>query len=409
MAQRTDVIAIGGGQAGLAISYFLTRDGRDHVVLEQDRLGETWRSKRWDSFTLVTPNWMLQLPDFPCQGNDPDGFLLREEVVEYLEGFAASFDPPLQTGVRATSLDQAPDREGYIVETTDGAFQAPNVVVCTGAYQVPKIPSIADQLPPGMPQIHTDEYENAESLPEGAVLVVGSGQSGCQIAEELNQAGREVYLCVGGSGRIPRRHRGRDTAWWLDRMGFADQTVDMLPSPEMQFSSSNHLTGKDGGRDLNLHQFARDGIVLLGRLEGAEGEGIYLADDLKEKLARADAFAAQIRQRIDGFIEKTGMEAPELEAGPELDDGFHAPAIRDLDIQEARIATVIWTTGYTLDYRWVEVPTFDENGYPIHTRGVTEHPGLYFLGLNWLHTLKSGLIVGVGEDAAHLAEKIASR
>lgn len=408
MTHRTDVIVIGGGQAGLAMSYHLSRQGQDHIVLEQARVGETWRTKRWDSFTLVTPNWTLQLPDFPYEGNDPDDFLLREEALAYLEAFAAYFDPPIRTGVQATSIEEAPDRNRYSVETTDGAFEAPNVVVCTGAYQVPKIPALAGQLPPRIEQTHPYGYKNPELLPPGAILVVGSAQSGCQIAEDLYRSGRRVYLCVSRAGRAPRRYRGRDTAWWLGRMGFLEQTVDALPSPEMKFAASAHVTGKDGGRDLNLHQFARDGVVLLGRLEGAEGERIFLAGDLRENLAKADGFAAEIKSRIDAFIEKTGMDAPDPEPEPALDDGFRAPLIRELDAKAKGIATVIWATGFDVDFGWVKVPTFDEQGHPIHRRGVTQHRGLYFLGLRWLHTLKSALISGVGEDAAYLTDNIAS-
>lgn len=411
MTEQIDTLIIGGGQAGLATSYYLTQQGREHIVLEQShRVGASWR-RRWDSFTLVTTNWQLQLPGFPYQGNDPDGFLSRDEVVAYLEQYVALFNPPLRFGVRVTSLEQKPDGTGYLVKTDDMAFEATNVVVATGIFQDPKIPSFSGDLPKGILQIHTSEYRNPQALPAGAVLVVGSGQSGAQIAEELNESGRKVYLGVGSAGRMPRRYRGRDMTWWLDKTGFADKTVDTLPSPKAKFAGSAHVTGKDGGRTLNLHQFARDGVILLGRMTGVRGGKAILAPDLMENLAKADEFAADTKKTVDEYIQKVGLDAPEEPPStePEPQDGYHTEVITQLDLKSADIQSVIWATGYTFDFKWIQLPVLDEDGYPVQQRGVTGFRGLYFLGLPWLHTVKSGLLWGVGEDAAHIAADIAAR
>jgi putative flavoprotein involved in K+ transport len=409
MSEHTDVLVIGAGQAGLSISYYLTQQGRQHVVLEQaSTLVPAWRN-RWDSFTLVTPNWAVRLPDFPYPGSDPDVFMSRDEVVEHLDQFAASFDAPVRFDMRVNSVEQKPDGDGYLVRTDDGDFEADNVVVAAGNFQAGRAPAFSSNLAPEIVQLHSSEYANPESLPDGAVLVVGTGQSGAQIAEELYQSGRKVYLCVSSAPGAPRRYRGKDTSWWMYEMGFFDQTVDMLPSPKARFGPSLHVSGKGGGRTLNLHQFARDGVVLLGHMESAQGNTISLAPDLKDNLAGVDKFSANVKQRIDEFIEKHGLDAPGPDAEPELRDGYDAEIVRELDLNAEGIKTVIWATGYKFDFSWVRLPIFDEDGYPVQQRGVTDYPGLYFLGLTWLHTIKSGLLYGVGEDAAHVAADIAAQ
>ena len=411
MTKVIDTIVIGAGQAGLTASYFLTQQGRDHVVLEKSRVGESWRSGRWDSFTLVTPNWTLKLPGFHYQGDDPDGFLARDGVVDYLERYVELFDPPLRLGVGATSLEQGPGGDQYIVETGSGPLEARNVIVATGSFQKPKIPSLSSKVPGKILQIHSSEYRNPDTLPPGAVLVVGSGQSGAQIAEELYQeGGRKVYLSTGSAGRGPRRYRGKDVNWWLNEMGFGNKTVDTLPSPRAKFAASPHITGKAGGRTLNLHQFARDGVDLLGRvIDVHEGKAV-LAPDLMQNLARADEFAAGIKQAVDGYISKAGVDIPEEPSngrGPR--DGFDAEIVTQLDLNSLAINTIVWATGYAFDFGWVRLPVFDDDGYPIQKRGVTAYPGLYFLGLLWLHTSGSSLLSGVGQDAAHIAADIAAR
>jgi putative flavoprotein involved in K+ transport len=411
MTEQVEVVIIGGGQAGLALSYYLTQQGRTHLVLEQGRVGETWWSGRWDSFTLNTPNWMTQLPGFPYQGDDPNGFLPREDIVAYLEQYAASFRAPLQCGVRVTAVRQQPGGDGYLVEAEEITVKARNVVLATGAYPKSKLPTASTALSLDICQMHTSEYRNPQRLPSGAVLVVGTGQSGCQIAEDLYESGRQVYLSTSSCGRVPRRYRGKDSTWWLARLGFFDRTVDQLPSPTAKFACNPHVSGNHGGHDINLRQFARQGIILLGRVQAAQGKQIILAPDLEENLAKADAFAAQITQGIDEYIKKTGMEvaanSTTSEAPP--DGATATKSMLTLDLQAAGISTIIWASGYQLDFGWVQIPVFDQVGYPVHQRGITAFPGLYFLGLHWLYKTKSALLYGVGEDAAFIASAIAGR
>lgn len=406
--QHIDTIVIGGGQSGLAMSYLLTRQGKDHIVLEKaNRIGESWRN-RWDSFTLVTPNWQLQLPGYPYDGDDPDGFLSREEVVAYLEGYAASFNPPVEFGCKVTAVEKNQSGEGYRVYTDEETYTCANVVVAAGTFQKPRIPECSSNAENEFTQIHSSEYRNPDSLPDGGVLVVGSGQSGTQIARELHESGREVCLSVSNVGRLPRRYRGKDGMWWGVQIGMTDQTVDDLDSREERFAPNPQISGKDGGQEINLHEFARDGIRLAGYLEDIDGRRAGFAQNLHENLAAADQMAAQFRKGVDKYIRETGMDLPE-ETVNEPQDGFQQEEIPELDLRKVGITTVLWATGYRWDYSWIDLPVFDEYGYPVQKRGVTGYPGLYFLGLHWLHKLKSGLFLGVGEDAEHVAGHLANR
>lgn len=406
--EKRDTVVIGGGQSGLAMSCLLTQQDRDHVVLEKtDQIGSSWR-RHWDSFTLVTPNSWLQLPDHPYEGDDPDGFLSRDEVVDYLRDYADSFDPPIRFGTTVTRLARHGDG-GYRLETDDGAYRAANVVVATGTFQQPAVPAPSERVPADIEQLHTSDYRNPAQLADGAVLVVGSGQSGSQIAWELREAGREVYLCVSDAGRLPRRYRGRDGMWWAIQLGIMDETVDELDSPRERFDANPRVSGRDGGMDINLHAFARDGIRLLGRLRDVRDGRALLGADLHDNLAAADDMAAQIRQGADTLVEATGLDLPE-ESVEEPDDGFEQEQIDELDLADAGIDTVIWATGYRWDYSsWIDPPIFDDFGYPVQERGVTDYPGLYFVGLHYLHTRRSGLLLGVGDDAEHVAAHIADR
>ena len=403
MTTHVDTIVVGGGQGGLSTSYYLKRQGREHVILEQaGQSAQVWRS-RWDSFTLITPNWMTRLPGAEYQGNDPDGFMARDEVVAYFEAYIERFELPVRYGIRVTSVERI--EAGYLVSTDEEEFEAANVVIATGVHQQPRIPPFSSNLPAEIHQLHSSEYRNPEALPAGAVLVIGSAQSGCQIAEELYQSGRKVYLSVSRSPRIPRRYRGKDITWWLKNVGLFDKTVDQLPSPKARFAASAHGTGKDGGHTINLHQFAKDGVVLLGRIQGMQEDRITMAPDLKENLAKADKAEADFVIQIDEYIQKTGLDAP-LEPLPKLKDGFEAEEVLELDLKTAGITSVIWTTGYKFDFSFVKLPIFDEDGYPVQKRGVTEYPGLYFIGLPFLPTIKSGLLAGVGDVAAYVAGHI---
>jgi putative flavoprotein involved in K+ transport len=406
MTEQIDTIIIGGGQGGLSTSYHLTQQGREHVILEQaDQAAEVWRN-RWDSFTLNTPNWMTRLPGAEYNGDDPDGFIARDGVVAYFEEYIERFELPVRYGIRVTSVK--PIETGYLVRANEAEFEAANVVIATGLFQQPKVPPFSTNLPSQIRQLHTSEYQNPEALPPGAVLVVGSAQSGCQIAEELYQCGRKVYLSVSSAGRLPRRYRGEDITRRLFEIGFVDRPVDKLPSPKAKFAGSAHSTGKDGGHTINLHQFARDGVVLLGHIHSVQGDRIILAPDLKENLAKADKLEADIVKQVDEYIEINELDVP-IETLPDLRDGYEAREILELELEAAGITSVIWATGYKFDFGIVKLPAFDADGYPLQQRGVTEFPGLYFIGLPFLHTFKSGILAGVGDDAAHVAEHISSR
>ena len=350
MPEQVEAVVIGGGQAGLAISYYLTQQGRTHVVLEQaTQIAPAWRNGRWDSFTLVTPNWTVQLPGFPYQGNDPDGFMRRADVVRHLEQYATSFQTPVRCRVQVTAVDPARNGQGYLVTTADAAHYATaTVVVATGSFQFPKPSPFHGAWPSEILQLHSSHYRNPSVLPPGAVLVVGSADSGCQIAEELNESGRRVYLCVGRAVRRPRRYRGKDSMFWAITLGRVELTADQLPSPSARFAANPQLSGKDGGHTLNLHQFARNGVTLLGRLVRVEGHRIAFAPDLPENLANADKASDDFKHEVDAFVRRTGMDVPAPE--PDLVDevrsdvGRHAPAT--LDLKAAGITTVIWATGY---------------------------------------------------------------
>jgi putative flavoprotein involved in K+ transport len=401
------VIVVGGGQAGLSMSYCLKERGINHLVFEQHRLGEAWRSKRWDTFCLVTPNWQCQLPGFSYQGNEPHGFMGKEEIVQYLEAYARAFDPPLRQGVVVSRL-RAHESGAFEISTSEGDHFADQVVVATGGYQVETIPRIAERFSGKIRQIHSAEYRNPGSLPEGKVLVVGSGQSGCQIAEDLHLAGREVHLCVGGAPRTARRYRGKDVVDWLHQMGYYNMPVNEHPLKERVRAKANHyVTGRDGGRDIDLRQFALEGMKLYGRLREVNGSVLKFADDLKQNLDQADAVSESIKTTIDKYIEVNGLAAPiEQRYQPVWEPG--APCL-ELDYVQANITTIIWSVGFRTDYSWLEIPIFDGKGYPSHRRGITSVPGIYFLGLPWQYTWGSGRFSGVAQDARFLADCIEAR
>jgi putative flavoprotein involved in K+ transport len=402
-----DTMIIGGGQAGLSVSYHLKREGRDHIVLEQAaQAANTWRNHRWDSFTLNNPNWQSQLQGAGIPGKDPDGFLSRDELVSYFEKYIQQNRLPLRYETLAFTVTAVAD--GYAVETSAGTFRARNVVVATGVCQKPRLPRFKGALSPDIRQLHSDSYRNPDSLPAGAVLVVGSAQSGAQIAEELYQSGRKVYLSVCRSGRVPRRYRGRDINWWRNALGLYERTVDQLTSLREKVGSYAHVSGTKGGHTLNLHRFASDGVTLLGRVTELDSATVKLERDLHKNLAAADQWEANLVARIDSYIEEHELAIPR-EMLPQFTGGFTQPERDELDLRQANVGSVIWATGYSFDFSMVRLPVFDASGYPIQERGVTIYPGLYFVGLPWLHNAKSGLLFGVSEDAAHIAFHIINR
>ena len=404
---RHPVAVIGAGQAGLSISWFLTHGGIDHVVFEKQRPGHVWRTERWDSFCLVTPNWQCQLPGFPYQGPDPHGFMLRDEIIDYIEAFVASFNPPVREGIAVRSL-RANAQHGFLLEATDGLHSADQVVIAAGGYQIPIIPRCGEKFPGNIVQISSAAYRSPQSLPEGAVLVVGSGQSGCQIAEDLHLAGRKVHLCVGDAPRVARRYRGKDVVEWLHLMGYYELPVHEHPLREGVRDKTNHyVTGRDGGRDIDLRQRALEGMELYGRLLDVDGDRLMLDDDLALCLDQADQVSESIKTSIDGFIGKKGLVAPEE---PRYRPAWTPPFERpELDYRAAGIHSVVWCIGFRTDYSWIDLPVFNGRGQPVHVRGVAPVAGVYFLGLPWLYTWGSGRFSGVARDAEHLAEHIKAR
>ena len=405
--QRRQVVVVGGGQAGLSVAHALHRRGLRPLVLERHRVGYAWDQQRWDSFCLVTPNWQCRLPDFPYDGPDPEGFMGRSEIVAYLQRFAAFVGAELREGVAVQRLMH--HGTGYRLYTSEGEILADHVVVATGGYHLPQRHADAARLPASILQLDARDYRNPGSLPPGPLLVVGSGQSGAQIAEDLFLAGREVHLSVGSAPRSPRRYRGRDVVDWLDRMGYYAMPISDHPDPRAVRSKTNHyLTGRDGGREIDLRARALQGMHLHGRLASITADQIRFCDDLANNLDQADAVYCRIRSSIDSWIARHGIEAPEeapftpcWQPGPAPDPG--------LDLHARPLAAVIWCTGYRSDFRWIDVPVFDGSGQPAHDRGVTQSPGLYFLGLPWLHTWGSGRFCGVADDAEYLAGLISLR
>lgn len=404
---RIDVAVIGGGQAGLAASYCLSERGIEHVVLERNSVGWDWRERRWDSFCLVTPNWQCVLPGFAYDGPDPDGFMNRDEVVCYLERYAEATNPPLVEGVAVQTLQRRPDRDFELV-TTSGHLRAGQVVIATGPYNEELVPDFARLLEPEIVQLHSSQYRRAEDLPPGDVLVVGTGQSGAQLAEDLHRAGRRVHLSVGGAPRVARRYRGKDVVAWLDEMGYYTKTVEQYPLKQDARHNVNHyVTGRDGGHDIDLRAFALEGMELYGRLADVRGDVLHFRDDLEHNLDRADAVSESIKDSIDVYIAANGITAAS-------ERRYEAPwrppgGGRRLDLRRSGTSSVVWATGFRSDYGWVHLPVFAADGRPVHHRGVTDVEGAYFLGLPWLYTWGSGRFSGVGADAAHLAEVIGAR
>jgi putative flavoprotein involved in K+ transport len=409
-ASHYEAVIVGAGQAGLSMSHVLKQAGIQHVVLEKHRIAHAWRSERWDSFCLVTPNWQCQLPNHPYAGAAPDGFMLKDEIVDYLERYAEAFQPPVAEGVAVLRVGRAAAGHGaerpFQIQTSRGDVTADHVIVATGGYHDPFVPEASARLPSSIVQLHSRDYGSPASLPEGEVLVVGTGQSGCQIAEDLLLAGRKVHLSVGNAPRCARRYRGKDVVEWLDLMGHYELPVDEHPSKQLVRDKTNHyVTGRDGGRDIDLRDFALRGMSLYGTFQDALGATLRFAPDLASNLAAADSVYESINRSIDTFIEARGLAAPPPTRyvapwAPAHDEGTA------LDLASTRITSVIWAIGFRTNFAWVDFPIFDAKGLPEHERGVTPVPGLYFLGLPWQYTWGSGRLCGVGRDATYLGKRV---
>ncbi|WP_137699564.1 flavin-containing monooxygenase [Marimonas lutisalis] len=401
--ETTDTLIVGGGQAGLAMSAHLGKAGIPHIVLERGRIAERWRSERWDSLVMNGPAWHDRFPELEFAGEDPDGFPDKERVAEYFEEFAGQIDAPIRCGVEVLSVTRNAGRGGFTAETSAGVIEAQRIVAATGPFQVPVIPPIVPEAT-DVVQMHSTGYRNPEDLPEGAVLVVGAGSSGVQIADELNRAGRKVYLSVGPHDRPPRRYRGRDFVWWLGVLNL----WDMAAPPKGAEHVTIAVSGAQGGETVDFRRLGNEGITLVGMTETCEGGVMRFAPDLAENIRRGDENYLSLLDQADAYVARMGLdlpEEPEARAfGPEPD--CVSDPLRALDLAEAGVGTIIWATGFRTDYSWLKVDAFDEAGRPVHQRGVSPEPGVYFLGLPWLSRRGSSFIWGVWHDAKFLADQI---
>ncbi len=412
--ERVNTLVIGAGQAGLATSYWLARHGVEHQLLERrDALGGAWQD-RWDSFYLNTPNYAFMLPGLTYDGPEPEAFLPRDAVIGLFRDYAQRIAAPVRLGTDATRITTSAG--GFTVETTTGSLAAANVVLANGAFQRTRIPPSAAALPRHVVQLHSHDYRNPQQLPDGAVLVVGTGQSGGQITEDLLDAGREVHLSASACPEAPRRYRGQDIFHWLLQVnvhgpeyGINGLQAAQLPSPAARFMCNPLLSGNDGGHSIRLRGLGRRGVRLHGRFEGTDDGVLVFSDDLPERLAAVEAgFGNRLKLMADAYIEAAGIDAPPAEPRPD-DPWLPAESGARLDLAAENVTSVIWATGYGLDYSFLDIPVLDEWNYPRHTRGVTEVPGLYAVGLPWLTRHLSATLALVSDDAKYVAEHLAAR
>lgn len=401
--EKIETLIVGGGQAGLAMSEHLNRRGMPHLIVERYRIAERWRSERWDSLVANGPAWHDRFPNRTFTDVDPDGFAPASKIVEYFVGYAEQIAAPVRCGVEVKALHRTEDGSGFRAETSAGVIEAANVVAATGPFQRPFIPSLVP-ADAGTIQLHSNAYRNPAQLPEGAVLVIGAGSSGSQIADELLRAGKRVYLSVGPHNRPPRRYRGRDFAWWLRVLGIWDA--------EARDPSMEHVTiavsGAYGGQTVDFRRFAARGMSLVGSAQTFKEGAMHFAPDLASNIARGDTDYLSLLDAADAYAARKGLDMPEEPDARKIppDPPCVSDPIRELNLADVGVTSIVWATGYALDFGWLKIDAFDENGRPLHRRGVAEVPGLYFLGLPWLSRRDSAFIWGVWRDAEYLANNI---
>jgi putative flavoprotein involved in K+ transport len=393
--RRYGAIVAGGGQAGLSASYWLSRAGVDHVVFEKNSVMHKWREERWDTFCLVTPNWQCQLPGHAYEGPDPHGFMVKHEILSYLDGFARKTNGSVREGVEVLAVER--EKDLFLVTTSAGRFLADAVFLATSLYGDPYRPRCAERVPDSVAQVHSTEYRNAASLPPGAVVVVGAGQSGAQIAEDLHLEGRKVHLVTGNAPRCARFYRGRDVVDWLTDIGQYEITVADEGMGRKRQDTNHYLTGRDGGRDIDLRAFARQGMSLYGRLNDVRDGRMVFEPNLKANLDEADRVYNGINGLIDRHIAAKGIDAPPASVYEPVWTPREEPEA--LDVVANDVGAIVWATGFTPDWSYVHLPIFDGSGYPVNRRGVTSVPGAFVLGLPWLWTWGSGRFLSVGRDA----------
>lgn len=403
--EKTEVLVVGAGQAGIAMSEHLRSYGIEHVVLERNRVAERWRSCRWDSLVANGPAWHDRFPHLEFQHDGPDDFVPKERVADYLAAYAQKIDAPIRCGVEVKEVRRNAGRLGFTVETSEGVIEAKAVVAATGPFQIPVIPPVVPEAS-GIAQIHSASYRNPEQLPEGAVLVVGAGSSGAQIAEELMRSGRKVYLSVGPHDRPPRHYRGRDFVWWLGVLNKWD--AEATPGVE---HTTIAVSGANGGHTLDFRRLASEGMTLLGRTETFHDGVLTFAPDLAENIAKGDANYLSLLGEADTYVTRNGLDLPEEPTARDMlpDPECMKHPVLELDLQNAGINTIIWATGFGVDYSWLKVEALDEQGRPHHQRGVSAEPGIYFLGLPWQTRRGSSFIWGVWHDAKYVADHIAKQ
>jgi putative flavoprotein involved in K+ transport len=401
--ERIDTLVVGGGQAGLAMSDHLTRRNVPHLVLERHRVAERWRSGRWDSLVANGPAWHDRFPDLEFTGIEPDAFAPKESVADYLVAYAEKFGAPVRCGVEVSSVTRVPSSLGFRVVTSESVIEAANVVAATGPFQRPIIPDVVPEEA-GWVQIHSSAYRNPGQLPDGAVLVVGAGSSGVQIADELSRAGKRVYLSVGPHHRPPRCYRGRDYVWWLGVLGKWDAAA---VEPGMEHVTIA-VSGARGGQTIDFRELVHQGITLVGRTLSCDGRVVRFAPDLADNIALGDANYLSVLDEADAYIARFGLDLPEEQKARDFlpDPLCVTDPILELSLAEAGITSILWATGYALDFGWLKVDVFDQTGRPRHQRGISPEPGIYFLGLPWLSNRGSSFIYGVWHDAMYLADHI---
>ena len=402
--EKVEVLVVGAGQAGVAMSEHLTRASIPHLVLERGRIAERWRSERWDSLVANGPAWHDRFPSMEFSGEDPDGFPHKEEVADYFVAYAKQFGGPIRCGVEVKSVRKNSGRGGFKVETSAGEIEAEYVVAATGAFQRPSIPPLVSPDAKIL-QMHSTGYRNPAQLPEGAVLVIGAGSSGAQIADELLRSGRSVFLSVGPHDRPPRRYRGRDFVWWLGVLGKWDAAAPAEGREHVTIA----VSGAYGGRTVDFRDLAANGMILLGRAESFKNGVMRFASDVAANIANGDANYLSVLDEADAFITRNGLDLPEEPEAREIGPDPHCVThpILELNLDEAGINSIIWATGFTVDYGWLQVDAFDDKGKPKHQRGVSVEPGIYFLGLPWQSRRGSTFIWGVWHDAKYVADQIA--
>ena len=405
--QRTTVVVVGGGQAGLSASHQLCKSGIKHVVLERSKRFHSWKKDRWDSFCLVTPNWQCRLPEWHYRGDDPNGYMVKDEIVDYLEGFANSFQPPIQEGVRVTSVERWSDGK-ILINTSETRWIADFVILATGSYDLQLKPDFAKNLNPDIVQVSSKSYKNPSDIPDGTCLVIGTGQSGVQMMEDLWLEGRKVRLSVGSAPRSPRMYRGRDATDWLYEIGEYSKTIEQQPDPKQTEAKTNHyLSGRNGGHEIDLREFALKGLKLYGTVCNFDHDRIFFEPNLEINLDRADDSYLKICRMIDDYIESEEIVAPEK---PVFTKKWKpSKEITSLDMASEGITSVLWCTGFKPDYSWLKIDCLDGRERPIHKRGITQEKGVYFLGLNWLNTWGSGRFLSVADDAEFLVEDIKNK